>query len=326
MTVYFHEEDLPADVLANGPVAIDTETMGLITPRDRLCVVQISDGQGDEHLVRFSPGSTYDAPNLKAVIADPSRLKLFHFGRFDIAALDHYLGVLAAPVYCTKIASRLVRTYTDRHGLKELVRELLGQEISKQHDRLVKLLKSGLPVIVGLLAAFLVIAPFTTDSEVSFVLDKNEVDVASERMRVREALYRGEDSEGRPFSLRAGSAVQKTSREPVVEMNDLSARMLMSEGPAVLTAQQGRYNMESEQVKVDGPVQFASEGYRLTTSDVNVALKDRTMKSDGRVYGRMPIGTFDADHLNANLGERTVTLQGNARLRIEQNALKGREQ
>ncbi len=131
MTVHFHEEDLPADVLAAGPVAIDTETMGLITPRDRLCLVQISDGQGDEHLVRFNPGSAYDAPNLKAVIADPARIKLFHFGRFDIAALQHYLGVLATPVYCTKIASRLVRTYTDRHGLKELVRELLSQELSK---------------------------------------------------------------------------------------------------------------------------------------------------------------------------------------------------
>jgi ribonuclease D len=131
MTVHFHEEDLPADVLAAGPVAIDTETMGLITPRDRLCLVQISDGHGDEHLVRFNPGSAYDAPNLKAVIADPARIKLFHFGRFDIAALQHYLGVLATPVYCTKIASRLIRTYTDRHGLKELVRELLGQELSK---------------------------------------------------------------------------------------------------------------------------------------------------------------------------------------------------
>jgi len=134
MSVYFHEEDLPAGVLAEGPVAIDTETMGLITPRDRLCLVQISDGQGDEHLVRFGPGSDYAAPNLRAVIADPARLKLFHFGRFDIAALQHYLGVLATPVYCTKIASRLVRTYTDRHGLKELVRELLGQDISKQQQ------------------------------------------------------------------------------------------------------------------------------------------------------------------------------------------------
>ncbi|HEX7820366.1 MAG TPA: ribonuclease D [Sphingobium sp.] len=134
MTVHFHEEDLPVGVLGPGPVAIDTETMGLITPRDRLCVVQISDGSGDEHLIRFGPGSSYDAPNLKAVVADPTRLKLFHFGRFDIAAMQHYLGVLAQPVYCTKIASRLVRTYTDRHGLKELVREMLGQDLSKQQQ------------------------------------------------------------------------------------------------------------------------------------------------------------------------------------------------
>ncbi|MET0238799.1 MAG: ribonuclease D [Sphingobium sp.] len=134
MTVYFHEEDLPEGALGPGSVAIDTETMGLITPRDRLCVVQISDGSGDEHLIRFNPGSSYAAPNLKAVVADPDRLKLFHFGRFDIAAMQYYLGVLATPVYCTKIASRLVRTYTDRHGLKELVRELLGQDISKQQQ------------------------------------------------------------------------------------------------------------------------------------------------------------------------------------------------
>ena len=134
MTVHLHEEDLPAGVLAPGPVAVDTETMGLITPRDRLCLVQIADGHGDEHLVRFAAGSDYAAPNLRAVLADPARLKLYHFARFDLAALRHYLGVTAAPVYCTKTASRLIRTYTDRHGLKELVRELLGQEISKQQQ------------------------------------------------------------------------------------------------------------------------------------------------------------------------------------------------
>ena len=134
MAVHLHEEDLPQGVLAPGPIAIDTETMGLITPRDRLCVVQLSDGQGDEHLVRFGPGSDYAAPNLKAVLADPARVKLYHFARFDLAAIEHYLGVVAAPVFCTKIASKLVRTYTDRHGLKDLVRELLGKEISKQQQ------------------------------------------------------------------------------------------------------------------------------------------------------------------------------------------------
>ncbi|MFN3863838.1 MAG: ribonuclease D [Erythrobacter sp.] len=135
MAVHFHEEDLPPGVLAGtGAIAIDTETMGLVTARDRLCVVQLSDGSGDEHLVRFHPGSSYDAPNLKALLADNARLKLYHFARFDLAALYHYLGVMAAPVFCTKIASRLVRTYTDRHGLKNLVEELLGESLSKQQQ------------------------------------------------------------------------------------------------------------------------------------------------------------------------------------------------
>ena len=132
MTVHLHEEDIPAGLFESGvDIAVDTETMGLITPRDRLCVVQLSDGGPDEHLVRFSPGSDYAAPNLRALLADRSRVKLYHFARFDLAAIKHYLKVDAAPAYCTKTASRLVRTYTDRHGLKELVRELLGQDISK---------------------------------------------------------------------------------------------------------------------------------------------------------------------------------------------------
>ena len=134
MTVHLHEEDLPANALAAGPVAVDTETMGLYPGRDRLCLVQISDGQGDEHLVRFAAGSDFAAPNLKAVLTDPARVKLYHFARFDLASIQAYLGVMAEPVFCTKIASKLVRTYTDRHGLKDLVRELLGVEISKQQQ------------------------------------------------------------------------------------------------------------------------------------------------------------------------------------------------
>ncbi|QJQ31898.1 ribonuclease D [Sphingomonas lacunae] len=134
MTVHFHEEDLPQGVLAPGPVAVDTETMGLMPGRDRLCLVQISDGGPDQHLVRFAPDSDFAAPNLKAVLADPARLKIYHFARFDLASIERYLGVEAGPVYCTKIASRLVRTYTDRHGLKELCREMLGQELSKQQQ------------------------------------------------------------------------------------------------------------------------------------------------------------------------------------------------
>ena len=135
MTIHLHEEDLPAGVaFADGPIAVDTEAMGLLPGRDRLCLVQLSDGQGDEHLVRFARGSDYSAPNLKALLGDPDRLKLYHFARFDVAAMRAYLGIVAAPLYCTRTASRLVRTYTDRHGLKDLVKELLGIEISKQQQ------------------------------------------------------------------------------------------------------------------------------------------------------------------------------------------------
>jgi ribonuclease D len=135
MAVHFHEEDLPADLgFADGAIAVDTEAMGLNPHRDRLCVVQLSDGKGDEHLVRFRRGSDYSAPNLKRLLADSQRLKLYHFARFDLGIMQAYLGIMAGPVYCTRTASRLVRTYTDRHGLKDLVKELLNIDLSKaQH-------------------------------------------------------------------------------------------------------------------------------------------------------------------------------------------------
>lgn len=133
MTVYLHQGDLPDDVEFSGSIAVDTETMGLNPHRDRLCVVQLSDGNGDAHLVRLAKGD-YGAPNLKALLADPERLKIFHFARFDIASIEKYLGITCTPVYCTKIASKLVRTYTDRHGLRDLCRELIGVDISKQQQ------------------------------------------------------------------------------------------------------------------------------------------------------------------------------------------------
>lgn len=125
-----HEGDLPDGLDLGAVVAIDTETMGLVPQRDRLCLIQLSAGDGDAHLVRIAPGQK-SAPNLVAMLADPDVLKLFHFGRFDIAVMAHRFGVLARPVWCTKIASRLTRTYTDRHGLKYLCHELLGVDISK---------------------------------------------------------------------------------------------------------------------------------------------------------------------------------------------------
>lgn len=135
MAVHLHQEDLPEDVgFAEGPIAVDTEAMGLMPGRDRLCLVQLSDGKGDEHLVRFARGSDYSAPRLKALLSDPGRLKLYHFARFDVGIMQAYLGIMAAPLYCTRTASRLVRTYTDRHGLKDLVKELLCVEISKQQQ------------------------------------------------------------------------------------------------------------------------------------------------------------------------------------------------
>lgn len=134
MANHLHKGDLP-DGLDLGPaIAIDCETMGLVPGRDRLCLVQMSAGDGDCHLVQVAPGSR-EAPNLCRMLADPGALKLFHFGRFDIAALDHAFGVLARPVYCTKIASKLVRTFTDRHGLRYLLQDLLNVDISKQQQQ-----------------------------------------------------------------------------------------------------------------------------------------------------------------------------------------------
>src|SRR5271166_6106418 len=133
MPVRFHRHDLPSDGLSGDAVAIDTETLGLAIGRDRLCVVQLSRGDGDAEVVQIAPGQK-SAPNLEKLIADPDVVKLFHFGRFDMGMLCHAFGVMAGPVYCTKIASKLARTYTDRHGLKDLTRELLGVEISKQQQ------------------------------------------------------------------------------------------------------------------------------------------------------------------------------------------------
>ncbi|WP_159726410.1 ribonuclease D [Methylosinus sp. Ce-a6] len=133
MTIRLHAGDLPDGADLGAVVAIDTETLGLNPHRDRLCLVQLSSGDGDADLVRIAPGQT-QAPNLTRLLADPKVLKLFHFGRFDIAILAKTFGVTAEPVYCTKIASKLARTYTDRHGLKDIVRELLGVEISKQQQ------------------------------------------------------------------------------------------------------------------------------------------------------------------------------------------------
>ncbi|MFQ5985579.1 MAG: ribonuclease D [Alphaproteobacteria bacterium] len=134
MTIYLYRGDLPADLKFGDTVAVDCETMGLNPARDRLCLIQLSAGDGEGHLVQFAAGDYYSAPRLKTLLADPGVTKLFHFARFDIAVIRHYLELVCAPVYCTKVASRLARTYTDRHGLRDLCRELLGVDLSKQHQ------------------------------------------------------------------------------------------------------------------------------------------------------------------------------------------------
>jgi lipopolysaccharide export system protein LptC len=192
------------------------------------------------------------------------------------------------------------------------------------HDRVVRSLRMLLPMAIGALFAFMSIAPLTIAGDMTFLLDKNKVEVAKERMRVTEALYRGEDSKGQPFALRAGSAVQATSREPIVRLQNLAASLAMAQGPALLRADNARYNMDEENVAVDGPVTYqAADGYRLVTRDVTVDLKTRTMASHGAVDGRMPLGTFSGDRISADLPARIVRLEGRARLRIVQGAARG---
>ncbi|QIG78434.1 LPS export ABC transporter periplasmic protein LptC [Stakelama tenebrarum] len=188
------------------------------------------------------------------------------------------------------------------------------------HDRLVKGALAVLPIGIGVLAAFLVMSPVFLGGDVSFILDKNRVDVASERLRIESATYRGQDSRGRPFTLNAGSAVQQSSAEPVVRLQDLSARIELEDGPAEIRADSGRYRMDTQQVSIDGPVAVkTADGYNLETHDATIDLKTRTLESGGAVSGSTPMGSFSADKLSADLEGHTVSLSGNAHLRIAPN-------
>jgi len=192
------------------------------------------------------------------------------------------------------------------------------------HDAVIHALKIVLPVLIGLLAAYLALAPLSKTREISFILDKNKVEMAKERMRVRTARYQGQDDRGRPFTIDAASAVQATSSDPIVDIEGMAARIALDDGPATLRADRGRYNLERETVDVIGPILFeAYDGYRLQTRDVAVNLNTRTLASQGRVQGRMPLGTFSADRMTADLPARNVTLTGRARLHIVQDGLRG---
>ena len=191
------------------------------------------------------------------------------------------------------------------------------------HDLVVRTLKVLLPAAIGLVLAYLALAPLDDKQEVSFVLDKTKVGHAEERMRVQSAQYRGQDALGRPFVLNARSAIQESSADPVVDVRGMNAEILLDSGPAALRADRARYNMETDKVDVVGPILFtAADGYRLATSDVLVDLRQRTLVSRGPVQGAMPLGRFSAGRLEIDLPERRVVLSGRARLHIVQGALR----
>jgi lipopolysaccharide export system protein LptC len=192
-----------------------------------------------------------------------------------------------------------------------------------QHDRVIRFTKIGLPAAVGVLIAFLALAPLDKRSDVSFILDKNKVENAPERMRVDVARYTGEDSEGRPFLIVAQSAIQRSSELPVVDIRGMMARLGLPEGPVTILANLARYNIDDQIVKVLGPIRVTGpEGYRLSTSNVTVDLKQRQVTGSGGVQGSMKLGQFSAGRLRADLGTRTVVLDKGAHLNIVQGAVR----
>ncbi|NTS66136.1 LPS export ABC transporter periplasmic protein LptC [Sphingomonas sp. HHU CXW] len=186
-----------------------------------------------------------------------------------------------------------------------------------RHDRLIRTSNWLIPASIGVLTAFLVMAPLTMAGDVSFVLDKNKVEVAKERMKLQSATYRGTDAKGQPFELDAGSAVQKSSAEAVVRIQQMAAAIQLQDGPARLTAPTARYDMDAEKVRVDGPIAVrAPNNYSLDTSSADVDLKTRQLTSTAPVTGTVRQGNFSANSMSADLESRTVRLNGNARLRI----------
>lgn len=191
------------------------------------------------------------------------------------------------------------------------------------HDRLVGFLARALPIGVGVLAALMIITPLSPRGEVSFLLDRNKVAMIDERLSVDNAMYRGRDDKGQPFSLTAGEAVQRSSAEGLVRMDDLIAQLLLPEGPARLRAPGGTYDIKEEMVDVDGAVELtAADGYRMSASGVSVDLEARRIAGDNGVEGVIPAGRFTANSMQADLTARTVTLDGNARLTMTPGLLR----
>jgi len=191
------------------------------------------------------------------------------------------------------------------------------------HDKLVRFLVLCLPVVIGILFALMILAPLSPRGEISFLLDRDKVQVTPNRISVNKAMYRGLDAEGRPFAVMAGNAVQRSRQVKQIEMEDLTARILLDNGPAEVTAQAGTYDFAKEVVTVPGAVNFvAADGYRMIVRNVALNLTERSIVGTGRVEGRIPAGTFSADRLEADLQARTVSLIGNARLRMQPGTLR----
>jgi lipopolysaccharide export system protein LptC len=192
-----------------------------------------------------------------------------------------------------------------------------------QHDRVIRFAKIALPSADGVLIAVLAIAPLDKNIDVRYNHDKNKVENAPERMRVEEARYSGEDNEGRRFEIVARSALQRSSEVPIVDISGMFARMWLANGPVTIAANLARYNLDRQEVRVVGPIRASGpDGYRLETSDVTIDLKERTITGSGQLTGRMRLGTFSAGRLTADLGERTITLDHGARLKIVQGAVR----
>ena len=196
-------------------------------------------------------------------------------------------------------------------------------EPGSAHDRLVKLTKVALPSAAGVLLAILAVAPLHKKGDVSFILDKKKVDSAPERMRVEEARYVGTDDKGQQFTMTAGRAVQPSSNTPLVDIRGMYAQLNLDQGPLLIAADQGRYNLDTQQVDVVGPIKVrGADGWQLMTSDVMVDLKQRQLASQGPAQGQMRLGQFRANQIRADLGTHTVVLDGGARLKIVQGAVR----
>jgi lipopolysaccharide export system protein LptC len=196
-------------------------------------------------------------------------------------------------------------------------------EPGSRHDRLVRYAKIGLPLIAVAFLLVLAIAPFDRRGDVSFILDKKEVDKAAERMRIETARYSGEDNKGNKFEITAERAIQQSSDQPIVDIEGMMARLGLAQGPVVIGANKGRYDLDTHLVDILGPVRVVGpDGYRLDTRDVSVDLRDRTMRSRGPAAGAMRLGQFQAGNLSADLGERRIVLGGGARLKIVQGAVR----